>query len=130
MNEEVIQIKGKISNIYLLNNDKIAIVDTGSPRDLPLIISCIKENLKRSMHDVDFIIPTHSHIEHMGNAKRIKKITKAKIIFSQKSGRPFEGGVAYLKKFRKGIKAVTASIKNNPEFYIHPLMNIKKLKPI
>ena len=128
MTDEIIRIKGKISNIYLLNDDKTAIIDTGSPNDLPLIISCITEKLKRSAHDVDFIIPTHSHLEHMGNSGQIKKITGAKIIFSRKSGHPFEGGVSYIKKFRKGIKAVTASIKKNPEFIFHPLMNIKKVK--
>ncbi len=128
MSGNIIRIKGKISNIYLLNNDKIAIVDTGSPNDFRLIISFITENLKRSAGDVDIIVPTHSHLEHMGNAEKLKKATGAKIIFSRRSAGPFEGIVSYLKKFRKGIGAVIAGVRNNPDLALHPLMNIKKVK--
>ncbi len=129
--DNVFRIKGRISNIYLINDERIAIIDTGSPNDLPLIISCIKDTLGRSLRDVDLIIPTHSHIEHMGNANKIKKITDARVMLKERSANPLKGSLEYIKKIkniRKGIRAITAGIKNNPIFLLHPLINIKSIK--
>ena len=76
MNDNITRIKGKISNVYLINDERIAILDTGSPSDLPFVVSSIMEKLKRSLDDVDIIVPTHAHLEHMGNAEKIKKLRK------------------------------------------------------
>jgi glyoxylase-like metal-dependent hydrolase (beta-lactamase superfamily II) len=127
MEGPVYRIKGRISNVYLINGERIAIVDTGSPNDLSAILFAIRKELRRNVREVDFIIPTHSHIEHMGNAGKIKRKTGAKIALPYKNVDPTKGVLNNPQFLKDMPRAIFAGIKNNPSLLLHPFKHLKKL---
>ena len=52
--------------ITLVTSQKNCIVDLGIPADKDLILKKLKEQ-KLSLNDIDFVILTHSDIDHIGN---------------------------------------------------------------
>jgi len=54
--------------IYLLRqNNKVAIIETGTNYSIPIIESALIQN-SLSFSDVSYIIPTHVHLDHAGGA--------------------------------------------------------------
>jgi glyoxylase-like metal-dependent hydrolase (beta-lactamase superfamily II) len=78
MKFEVTQIKG-IENAYLLTGDTIALVDTGAPSDYKRLKKVLSEKGVREQ-DIQLILITHHHSDHVGNAKRIKDASGASLI--------------------------------------------------
>jgi len=94
MNNNLIQITDNIfqiiltynntrpSNAYLINKDKTILIDTGHPfQDSILLLEKALMDLGLGFRDIDYIIYTHPHIDHVGgglilrkNYKRIKHI--------------------------------------------------------
>lgn len=53
---------------YLVrSNDRLAFVDTGTAHTVPLLLAVITE-LGLSADQVDYVIPTHVHLDHAGGA--------------------------------------------------------------
>ena len=57
-----------IASIYLLEQDaKLCIIETGTAHSVPYILAAL-EAQGRSAEDVEYVIPTHIHLDHAGGA--------------------------------------------------------------
>jgi hydroxyacylglutathione hydrolase len=73
------QIPGVQGNCYLLERDGLVLIDSGLPKNSKKIISYIRNTLHKDPLDIRYIILTHYHVDHIGNAAELKKISGAKI---------------------------------------------------
>lgn len=67
-----------LKNIYLIVDEGPILVDTGLPGSYSVIISCLR-SLGIERQDLEAIILTHSHIDHMGSASRVAAATGAEV---------------------------------------------------
>ena len=75
----IYQVDGVNGNVYIVEDgNNLILVDTGLPRNHKKIINSI-EGLGRKPTDVSIIVLTHFHIDHVGNAKKLKELTNAKV---------------------------------------------------
>ena len=78
------------SNSYLLVDDDLTLVDTGMPGDGDRIIDSIKK-IGRRCEELNYILITHAHMDHMGSVAAIKKVSGAQIVASSKEAEYIEG---------------------------------------
>ena len=63
---DVEYIRPRMACCYLIvHNGKAAIIETGTNFSVPLILQCLRDK-GLSVNDVEFIIPTHVHLDHAG----------------------------------------------------------------
>ena len=67
------------SNAVLIEDKKMALVDTGVAGNGDAIISYIKE-IGRKPEDLGWIVVTHFHYDHSGSADELSKLTGANIV--------------------------------------------------
>lgn len=79
--EGVLRIKGKRSNIYLVADDSLLLIDTGMPGDHVHIFSTLTE-AGYSPEMVRHVFITHAHLDHVGSLAAVKAATGAHIIAS------------------------------------------------
>jgi hydroxyacylglutathione hydrolase len=65
-------------NVILIFGNKITLIDTGVKGSERAIFDYIKQN-KRDFSEIDKIILSHSHPDHIGSAAKIKELTNCKI---------------------------------------------------
>ncbi len=70
------KIKGANSYLYISDNSEISIIDTGMPGNASKILSQISE-LDISLEKINYIILTHSDIDHTGSVIDLKNATGA-----------------------------------------------------
>ncbi len=68
-----------MGNCYLIIEPELILIDTGLPRHAKRILAYITEVLRRKPSDLQMIILTHSHYDHIGNAEELRRLTQAKI---------------------------------------------------
>ncbi|MBO9153887.1 MBL fold metallo-hydrolase [Chitinophaga sp. GCM10012297] len=68
---------GKV-NAFLLEDEKLTLIDTGVPDSTGQIIEMIRE-VGRQPEELKHILLTHSHPDHAGSAAQLKMITGAKV---------------------------------------------------
>jgi hydroxyacylglutathione hydrolase len=73
------QIPGVQGNCYLLDRDGLVLIDSGLPRSSKKILSYIRDTMHRDPRDLQYLILTHHHSDHTGNAAVLKRSTGAKI---------------------------------------------------
>ncbi|MFC1919978.1 MBL fold metallo-hydrolase, partial [Chloroflexota bacterium] len=74
----VYQIDGiKGSNVYLLKDEQLLLIDTGGPGNAGRILKFIKD-LGRYPEELTGIIITHSHIDHVGSQTELRALSGAK----------------------------------------------------
>jgi glyoxylase-like metal-dependent hydrolase (beta-lactamase superfamily II) len=79
---EVIPIKLAYSRVYLVKeNGKNLIIDAGLPGKSDLLIKKIRENGVEP-EDIELIVITHVHYDHVGNLARLKEVTNAPVLVS------------------------------------------------
>jgi len=84
-------VDGTNANVYIVVNDNnLTIIDTGMPGQLGKILDYIK-HLGKKPSDVTKIILTHCHVDHIGNAFELKKLTNAKLYVHEKDA-PYVSG--------------------------------------
>lgn len=66
-------------NIILVFGDKITLIDTGVKGSEEKIIAYIEQN-NRNASDIETVILSHSHPDHIGSANKIKELTNCKIL--------------------------------------------------
>lgn len=79
MDSEVIPILTAGGNAYIIKGKHIALVDTLHPRAYGIIERAFSR-AGLSVGDVEFILVTHNHFDHAGNAARLKALSGAKVI--------------------------------------------------
>lgn len=86
----VYHIHGSRSNIFLLADSDLTLIDTGMPGDDKIILNTIKE-IGRNPHEIKHILVTHAHMDHIGSVSSMKKETGAKIVASKEEIDYIEG---------------------------------------
>jgi glyoxylase-like metal-dependent hydrolase (beta-lactamase superfamily II) len=66
-------------NCLIINDNKITLIDTGVKGSEERIFNYIK-GLGRDITDIEFVILSHSHPDHIGSAARIKALTDCKVL--------------------------------------------------
>jgi len=77
----------KWGSVYLLNEEKKALVDTGPTTSVKAVLDGIKE-VGVAPGEINYIIATHIHLDHVGGAgELIKHMPEAKVIVHAKGAR-------------------------------------------
>lgn len=77
--EQIIQIRLKISNSYLIKGPKTILVDTGSPGDTKNLIMGMRK-VGIDVQDLSLIIHTHVHFDHCGCTWDLKQMNDLPIV--------------------------------------------------
>lgn len=92
--------KGR-ANCYLLAGEDLTLVDTGMPGDEKQILEGIRE-IGRSPEQLRHIVITHAHMDHMGSAAALQKVSGARIVASVREVEYIEGRKQSWKMGREG----------------------------
>ena len=69
------------SNSYLLAGDDLTLVDTGMPGEAERVLEAITK-IGRRCEELNSILITHAHMDHMGSAAAIQKESGAQVVAS------------------------------------------------
>ncbi|USH00037.1 MBL fold metallo-hydrolase [Thermococcus argininiproducens] len=117
-------VDNTFANVYLIVRDnKLIIIDTGLPEEYEKIIKYI-DSLGRIPEEVEIIIATHAHYDHIGALKVLKEATGAKVA-AHKEEIPYINGE---KVFKKGYTPVSEPV--DVEISLEDGDEIKGLKVI
>ena len=78
------------TNVYLLLGEKLTLVDTGMPGNAERILEAIRA-LGKDPADLERIILTHPHIDHIGSLAALLKLTRA-VAFAHPADAPLITG--------------------------------------
>lgn len=90
MGIEVIQIGSQFMDCYLLKGDRIALVDTLASSGYKKILKVLQKH-GVGIGDIEFVLLTHSHYDHCGNAAKIKELSGATVIAGAEDAPVIEG---------------------------------------
>jgi hydroxyacylglutathione hydrolase len=68
-----------MANTYLINEERLIVVDPGSVLNAQLLLSYLQRFLHRQPQDIDLIVLTHLHPDHTSGADALRKSTGAPI---------------------------------------------------
>jgi len=100
--EGLYRILGARSNIYLVSAETVALIDTGMPGDEEIILAVIRA-LGLRPGDVEYILITHAHLDHVGALGRLKAVTGAKVVAGEKERDYIEGRRMLCSMRREGL---------------------------
>ena len=89
------------SNVVLLADEQMAVVDTGISGNGEAIVSYIKK-IGRSPGDLRWILVTHFHFDHSGSAAELHELTGARIVAHKAETEPGPDGTLLLRKGDEG----------------------------
>ena len=89
------------SNVVLLADERMAVVDTGISGNGEAIVSYIRK-IGRSPSDLRWIIVTHFHFDHSGSAAELHELTGARIVAHKDETEPGPDGRLLLRKGNEG----------------------------
>jgi len=72
------QLQIRMTNVFLLVEEKLTLVDTGYRGSTQRIMNLVQQ-LGRSPTDIDLIVITHYHLDHTGCLAELKALTGAKV---------------------------------------------------
>ncbi len=78
------------SNIYVVAGDGLTLVDAGFPVDLPMILLALRR-LRRVPRDIELIVATHYHGDHVGTAAGLRRRYGVRVAMHQEDS-PFASG--------------------------------------
>ncbi len=76
--ENVYELNLGKSNAFLIEDEKLTLIDTGEPDSSGLILELL-QSIGREPDDLKNILLTHSHPDHSGSAADLKAITGARV---------------------------------------------------
>jgi glyoxylase-like metal-dependent hydrolase (beta-lactamase superfamily II) len=105
MNEIIEQIEMGKANAYLIKTEKgYILVDAGMPGELEKIEEFLAEN-NAALKDIQLIIITHVHYDHVGSLSALKEKTDAEVLvhekekeFLEKGKTDFPAGTVFISK--------------------------------
>jgi glyoxylase-like metal-dependent hydrolase (beta-lactamase superfamily II) len=80
----VYQLTSGGTNLYVIVEQELTLIDTGLPGSCTGIIKFI-DRIGRSVDDIGSIVITHNHIDHIGAVQDLRNLTDMKV-FTHKSG--------------------------------------------
>jgi glyoxylase-like metal-dependent hydrolase (beta-lactamase superfamily II) len=90
MGFEVTRIGTAVGNAYLIKGKHIALVDTRAPSGRHLLLKGL-EKADVGIGDIEYILITHSHMDHTGNGAMIKELSGAQVIAGEPDAPCIEG---------------------------------------
>ena len=75
---QVYQLQIRMTNVFLLVEEKLTLVDTGYWGSTQRIVNFVQQ-LGRTPTDIDLIVVTHHHYDHTGSLAELKVLTDAKV---------------------------------------------------
>ena len=97
---EVHQITIRSTNIFLIVEEKLTLVDTGFRGSAGKIADYINR-LGRSIKELGLIIITHNHLDHVGGLPELRKMTPAKVAVGKADLSESESGLPYPRCYLK-----------------------------
>jgi glyoxylase-like metal-dependent hydrolase (beta-lactamase superfamily II) len=100
---DIVPLKVGNANVYILKeNDSVLLIDTGVPKKENQIIKSM------ARHDIipaelDLIILTHEHYDHVGSLKALQDVSEAKVIAHKKARPIIECGETVFPQGATGI---------------------------
>ena len=89
----------KWGSVYLLNEEKKALVDTGPATSVDTVLDGIKK-LGVDPAEIDYVIATHIHLDHAGGAgELIKSMPRARVMVHEKAARHLVNPERLMKSF-------------------------------
>jgi glyoxylase-like metal-dependent hydrolase (beta-lactamase superfamily II) len=102
------QVTHRGTNIYVIVEDRITLVDTGLRESAQVVLDFIG-NLGRSPSDIECVILTHNHIDHMGGLAKIMENSKAKVAVHRLDIGEREHPPALDSRFREAVERLKNS---------------------
>ena len=66
-------------NWYLIvDGGRVTLVDAGFPGHFPVLLDGL-QSIGRGLKDIEAVVVTHAHADHMGFAERVRRITRAPV---------------------------------------------------
>ena len=75
---QVYQITSKYTNVILIAEEQLTLIDTGVHGSCSKVIKFI-HSLGRSVEETTLIILTHNHLDHIGGLAELRRFTTAKV---------------------------------------------------
>ena len=88
---QVIQIRLKISNAFLILGKKLVLVDTGSPGETSTILNAINK-AGLDIKNLSLILHTHAHFDHCGCTAELQKKSGAFVAIHKLDSQAFSEG--------------------------------------
>ena len=71
-----------LANTYIINDERMVIVDPGSELNTRLTVEYIQRFLHRSLAEIDLIVLTHLHPDHTAGIEALRRTTNAPVAAS------------------------------------------------
>jgi glyoxylase-like metal-dependent hydrolase (beta-lactamase superfamily II) len=75
---QVFQAPVKRSSVFILNDEKLTLIDAGMPGSGRRILRAVRR-VGRAPDDIDLVIATHYHYDHIGGLAELRRRTPARI---------------------------------------------------
>lgn len=79
---EIHKLSLGICNCYLIKEDRLILVDAGSPNQGKNFLKQLKQ-LSIEPKDISLVLLTHGHWDHIGSVKELKRLTDCKVAINQ-----------------------------------------------
>jgi glyoxylase-like metal-dependent hydrolase (beta-lactamase superfamily II) len=93
-------------NVFVIEDDGLTLIDTGTKGSLEKIFSAIKKGGKNP-YDIKRIILTHAHPDHAGSAEEIKRMLRVPVMAHREDAKIMSYGIACRKEI-----CLTPGLKN------------------
>lgn len=111
------------SNVFVLTNGaKNILIDTGTSRNWNKLIRRLD---KLGVTHIDYLVLTHTHFDHAGNAFKIKEKYQASVIVHRSEASSLESGTMIIPN---GTNIITKAIINAFGKLVEPMLNYKPCK--
>ncbi len=101
MNTKIIPIPTNTANSYFLVDERLVLVDSGSPGNEKRILETLERH-QLQLKDLSLILLTHGHWDHLGSAEAIRAVSKAPIALHHADLELAKAGRAKLKPYGFG----------------------------
>src|SRR5215469_1741636 len=71
-----------MANTYLINDERVVIVDPGSELNARSTLDYLQRFLHRSLDDIDLVVLTHLHLDHTAGVTSLRQACRAAVAAS------------------------------------------------